>query len=176
MKDQGSTRIIKRYSNRKLYDTESSRYVTLNDISGLVKNGVEVGIIDNSSHEDITSVVLAQIILEAEKNRGETSINVLRRIIQSGGETISDLIARKAGQKKGERRPRDGKQILKGLSESAQRSIDELQARVDEFVSAAVTASPVAKSVHTELISLQDRIKQLEDRLRKLRKGLGDGF
>ncbi len=57
-------KIIKRYTNRKLYDTVESRYVTLDEIAAMVKAGAEVKIIDNRSKEDLTTVTLAQIIFE----------------------------------------------------------------------------------------------------------------
>jgi polyhydroxyalkanoate synthesis regulator protein len=55
-------RIIKRYSNRKLYDTKDSRYVTLLQIAEMVRSGEEVQIIDNNTKDDLTEVTLAQII------------------------------------------------------------------------------------------------------------------
>ena len=60
-------RVIKRYSNRKLYDTKDSRYVTLLQIAEMVRAGEEVQIIDNNSKEDLTEVTLAQIIYEEQK-------------------------------------------------------------------------------------------------------------
>src|SRR6202021_3637639 len=60
-------RIIKRYSNRKLYDTKDSRYVTLLQIAEMVRSGEEVQIIDNNTKDDLTEVTLAQIIYEEQK-------------------------------------------------------------------------------------------------------------
>ena len=64
-------RLIKRYANRKLYDTRDSRYVTLQQIAEFVRRGDDVQIIDNKSKEDLTNVTLAQIIYEEEKKGGE---------------------------------------------------------------------------------------------------------
>ena len=61
-----TTRKIKRYSNRKLYDMTESRYVTLDEVAHFVQEGDEVQIIDNKTKEDITSVTLAQIVYEQE--------------------------------------------------------------------------------------------------------------
>ena len=58
------TKVIKRYANRKLYDTEQSTYVTLDEIEQMIKDGEELKIIDNKSKEDITHVTLAQILFE----------------------------------------------------------------------------------------------------------------
>ena len=62
-----TTKIIKRYSNRKLYDTERSCYVTLDEIALMIREGEELKIIDKDSGENLTSVTFAQIIFEAEK-------------------------------------------------------------------------------------------------------------
>ena len=64
-----STRVIKRYANRKLYDTQQSCYVTLEQIAKLIQQGAEVKVVDNNSKEDLTSITLAQIIFEEEKKK-----------------------------------------------------------------------------------------------------------
>src|SRR5215471_4917791 len=88
------TRIIKRYANRKLYDTEHSRYVTLDQISEMIRNGDDVKIVDNKTKEDLTTVTLAQIIFEEEKKqRSFLPLNAMRNIIQSGGERIEELVS-----------------------------------------------------------------------------------
>ncbi|WP_428262001.1 polyhydroxyalkanoate synthesis regulator DNA-binding domain-containing protein [Haliangium sp.] len=90
MKD---ARVIKRYANRKLYDTQHSRYVTLEQISEMVRNGDDVKIIDNKTKEDLTSVTLAQIIFEEEKKqRSFLSLQTMRNIIQNGGESFANLV------------------------------------------------------------------------------------
>jgi polyhydroxyalkanoate synthesis repressor PhaR len=78
-------RVIKRYSNRKLYDTKDSRYVTLLQIAEMVRGGEEVQIIDNNTKEDLTEVTLAQIIYEEQKQKASTSKNVPLQ-------TLKDLI------------------------------------------------------------------------------------
>lgn len=86
-------RIIKRYANRKLYDTQRSRYVTLEQISEMIRNGDDVKIIDNKSKEDLTSVTLAQIIFEEEKKqRSFLSLQTMKDLIQNGGESLSHLV------------------------------------------------------------------------------------
>ena len=86
-------RIIKRYANRKLYDTQHSKYVTLEQISAMIRNGDDVKIIDNKTKEDLTSVTLAQIIFEEEKKqRSFLSLQTMRDIIQNGGESLSNLV------------------------------------------------------------------------------------
>lgn len=81
--------LIKRYPNRKLYDTEAKRYVTLEDIAGLIRGGEEVRVVDHESGDDVTSLTLTQIILEQEKKTsGYLSSSLLTGIIRSGGSTL----------------------------------------------------------------------------------------
>ena len=80
-------RIIKRYSNRKLYDTKDSRYVTLQQIGEMVRAGEEVQIIDNATKEDKTEVTLALIISEDLKAQPRSvPLGTLRDLIQERGE------------------------------------------------------------------------------------------
>jgi polyhydroxyalkanoate synthesis repressor PhaR len=82
--------LIKRYANRKLYDSESRRYVTLNEVSGMIRQGAEVQVIDHATNEDITSLVLTQIILEAGKKEGELlPLSFLVNLIQKSKERLS---------------------------------------------------------------------------------------
>ncbi|MFH2009417.1 MAG: polyhydroxyalkanoate synthesis regulator DNA-binding domain-containing protein [bacterium] len=84
-------RVIKRYANRKLYDTQHSCYVTLEQIAAMIREGEDVQIIDNNSKDDLTSVTLAQIIFEEEKKRRLLPLVGLRSIIQTSGESIQDF-------------------------------------------------------------------------------------
>src|SRR5687768_12861079 len=89
--DRPPGRIIKRYANRKLYDTEHSRYVTLDQISEMIRNGDDVKIVDNKTKEDLTTVTLAQIIFEEEKKqRSFLPLGAMRNIIQSGGQWFAE--------------------------------------------------------------------------------------
>src|SRR6188472_3919941 len=93
------TRIIKRYANRKLYDTQHSRYVTLDQIAEMIRGGDDVKIVDNKTKEDLTSVTLAQIIFEEEKRQKSfLPLQAMRNIIQSGGESISQLVNQAKGR------------------------------------------------------------------------------
>jgi polyhydroxyalkanoate synthesis repressor PhaR len=85
-------RLIKRYPNRKLYDTAAKCYVTLEDLAALICAGHEIQVLDNASGEDLTAVTLTQIIFEKEKQqRGFLPEGVLTGLIQAGGETLNTL-------------------------------------------------------------------------------------
>jgi polyhydroxyalkanoate synthesis repressor PhaR len=90
-------RAIKRYPNRKLYDTEAKQYVTLDGIALLIREGEEVKVVDHASGEDLTALTLTQVILEQEKKRGGfLPQSVLTGLIQAGGDTLSSLRRRLA--------------------------------------------------------------------------------
>ncbi|MBL8716409.1 MAG: hypothetical protein JNL79_10460 [Myxococcales bacterium] len=85
-------RVVKRYSNRKLYDTRESRYVTLLQIAEMVRAGEEVQIIDNATKDDLTEVTLAQIIYEEQKQSSglgrSVPLQTLRDLIHQRGERL----------------------------------------------------------------------------------------
>jgi len=84
--------VIKRYPNRKLYDTDAKRYITLNEIAALIRAGEEVIVTDHATDEDLTAVVLTQIIFEQEKlQRGFLPKSVLTNLVRAGGDTLSTL-------------------------------------------------------------------------------------
>lgn len=84
--------VIKRYPNRKLYDTEAKRYITLNEIAALIRTGEEVVVMDHSTDEDLTAVVLTQIIFEQEKQqKGFLPKSVLTNLVRAGGGTLGTL-------------------------------------------------------------------------------------
>ena len=112
-------KVIKRYTNRKLYDTVESRYVTLDEIAGMIKEGVEVQIVDNRTKEDLTSVTLAQIIFEEEKKQNQMPLAVLREIIRRPGESLTGFIQKEVT-------PR-----VASIREEAESRLDKLLRRED---------------------------------------------
>lgn len=77
--------VIKRYSNRKLYDVQESRYVTLEELEGLIRAGKEIKVVDAATGEDLTSVTLAQILLENERtHRAGLPTTFLHQLIKHG--------------------------------------------------------------------------------------------
>jgi polyhydroxyalkanoate synthesis repressor PhaR len=85
-------RVIKRYANRKLYDQQASRYVSLDDLLALIRAGEDVQVLDAGTGDDLTSVTLAQVILERERaRRGGLPATFLHQIIRHG-ETWQDFV------------------------------------------------------------------------------------
>jgi polyhydroxyalkanoate synthesis repressor PhaR len=84
--------IIKRYNNRKLYDTHAKRYVTLFDLADMIRQGDDVTVLDHANGEDITSQIQAQIIFEQERQaRGGLPNTVLTHLIQASNQTLKQL-------------------------------------------------------------------------------------
>jgi polyhydroxyalkanoate synthesis repressor PhaR len=167
-------RVIKRYQNRKLYDTIASRYVTLDDIADLIRQGEDVQIIDNQSHDDLTSVTLTQIIFEQEKKKKSLlPLATLRNIIQSGGEKIVDFVQSSI---------ESGVSSITHAREEAERYIDKIIKKgdlsleegrhlikefIDEKLKTALDAVSVLPSLHSEIRALRKKIDQLENKLKK---------
>lgn len=89
-----STRVIKKYANRRLYDTEDSKYVTLKDIKNIIALGQDVQIIDDTSNEDITRGLLLQIVSEQELGGSPIlSKAVLKQLIRFYGHPMQDMMS-----------------------------------------------------------------------------------
>lgn len=181
-------RIIKRYANRKLYDTQHSRYVTLDQIAEMIREGDDVKIIDNRSKDDLTSVTLAQIIFEEEKKQKSfLPLQAMRNIIQSGGDSITHLVSQ-AQRRVNEILPhkRDGDDELdegtalteadgrggplairefREFVQSSQRTIDEWQRKIDGRIQAVVEGISPLAGLHSDVRNLQGRIAELEAKL-----------
>jgi polyhydroxyalkanoate synthesis repressor PhaR len=84
--------LLKKYANRRLYDTEKSRYVTLNNVAHMIKEGRQVEVIDAKTMEDVTALILTQIILEMGKDKnGLLPVPLLHLIIQYGENVLEEF-------------------------------------------------------------------------------------
>lgn len=188
------TRIIKRYANRKLYDTEHSRYVTLDQISEMIRNGDDVKIVDNKTKEDLTTVTLAQIIFEEEKKqRSFLPLNAMRNIIQSGGEWFAEAQRRVQSILPGKRKDDEGAddvppaepgdeamekrrslQSLREWVDHSRQRLEDWQKQVDGKIRGAidnVSQSLPWAGVNRDVAALADRIADLELKLKQLEAG-----
>ncbi len=85
--------VIKKYGNRRMYDTSTSRYINLEDIAELVRNGTDVKVVDAKTGADLTSITLAQIIMEhAKEEPGGFPLELLRQIIVAGNHAGREVI------------------------------------------------------------------------------------
>jgi polyhydroxyalkanoate synthesis repressor PhaR len=166
-------RIIKRYSNRKLYDTKDSRYVTLLQIAEMVRTGEEVQIIDNNTKDDLTEITLAQIIYEEQKAHARSvPLQTLKEIIHARTEKVlADLregpIGRLIpGAKPGEETTVTGKDGKPTLVDQAKEKLEEVQHNLDERVRTVLNGFRPLQQLQQEVKRLNERIEELEKRLK----------
>jgi len=81
---------IRKYSNRRLYDTSSSSPITLADLASMIRDGTEIRVVDASTGENLTRTILLQIILENEQDANLLPVSFLRRVIETGSEAAAD--------------------------------------------------------------------------------------
>jgi polyhydroxyalkanoate synthesis repressor PhaR len=113
-------KIIKRYQNRKLYDTDASCYVTLDEIAEMIQQGEEVSVVDNRNQKDITAITLTQIIFEKQKrSESPVPISTLRHIIQQGDGSFSSFLSKAS----------DGNQL--DVIRSLENQVRDLSAKLD---------------------------------------------
>lgn len=162
--------VIKRYSNRKLYDTQESRYVTLEELEELIRAGREISVVDVSTGEDLTSVTLAQIILENERNHRATLPTAFLHQLIKHGEAWQDFVQKSL------------RSSLEGLMSSqreADRVLRDWAARAGwlaaggpaEGVKTERRTEPAEADVLREEVSvLREQLRALEERLEKRRE------
>lgn len=178
-------KVIKRYTNRKLYDTVESRYVTLDEIAEMVKQGVEVKILDNRTKEDLTSVTLAQIVFEEEKKKNQMPLSVLREIIRHPGESLNEFISTQVSPRVASLKEEAGQRIDKLLGregaehegpmtpaellKQSQKAVEAWQAKIDERVKAVVeNVLGGLPALGRDLSTLVQRLEQLEKKVEQL--------
>lgn len=87
------TRLIRKYGNRRLYDTASKRYVNLDEIAGMVREGDDIQVVDAKTGEDLTRTTLTQIIMEDARNReGGLPLEILRELISLSDKARHELL------------------------------------------------------------------------------------
>ena len=178
-------KVIKRYTNRKLYDTVESRYVTLDEIAEMVKQGVEVQIVDNRTKEDLTSVTLAQIVFEEEKKKNQMPLSVLREIIRRPQDSLNEITAT-VTQRVANFREEATNRLDKLLGREAeaepltpaalltqsQKVVEAWQAKIDERVKHAIeNVLGNLPALGRDLNTLVQRIEQMEKRISEIEEG-----
>ncbi len=177
-------KIIKRYTNRKLYDTVESRYVTLDEIAEMIKGGAEVKVVDNRTKDDLTAVTLAQIIFEEEKKTSKMSMKTLLGLIRHGSEVAQSLVDGAGGDLRGRvdavrqaaesrvhsilARGQQTGEKARELVSASQEALQGLQKRIDERVRAAAEGVQQLPEVKRQLDDISQRIASLEAKLEEL--------
>jgi polyhydroxyalkanoate synthesis repressor PhaR len=178
-------RVIKRYSNRKLYDTKDSRYVTLLQIAEMVRTSEEVQIIDNNTKEDLTEVTLAQIIYEEQKQKASSRnvpLQTLKELIHQRTEKVlSDLregpigrLIPGSGKSEPPKSPdaestaENGAPEKPSLVDQAKGTFEDWQHKIDERVKAVLPSILPWQQLQHEIKRLNARIEELEEKLKSM--------
>ncbi len=94
MNRPGAQRVIKKYSNRRLYDTAESRYITLDELAECVRRGAEARVLDAQTGDDLTQATLAQIIIEGRGAAQFLSVPILTQLIRMNDDALSEFFGR----------------------------------------------------------------------------------
>jgi len=84
-------RLIKKYSNRRMYDTKTSQPITLSELAELIKRGEEIQVMGHQTGKDLTSITLIQVLLGQEKDKKEPFSALLRELIKERGNSVLEL-------------------------------------------------------------------------------------
>ncbi|RJP25887.1 MAG: hypothetical protein C4520_01670 [Candidatus Abyssobacteria bacterium SURF_5] len=178
------TRTIKRYANRKLYDTQASRYVGLHDILKLIRSDEDLEVVDSRTGEDLTSVILAQAMAEEEKSKGNVlSQDTLKELIKRGNESLNQFMKKSRFARKGalqmaeesaskyykklleygEVDEEEAKKYLRQLSDAVTRRRRSMEREINERVSDFVKAMKLPTRADLDRISR--KIDAIADKL-----------
>jgi len=136
-------RLIKRYESRKLYDTEESRYVSLEDIAAWIREGQDVRVVDNATAADVTSQTLTQIIVEeGRKGAAPLPSELLHELVRLGERTVSS-------------------------------GIEQVQGQIGRFVEASIDRLGPVRRAREEMTVLRERLEHLERSLSDLEEETG---
>lgn len=172
--------IIKKYANRRLYNTRTSSYITLDHLAQMVKDNVDFQVIDAKTGSDLTHSILAQIIME-EESTGEQMLptNFLRQLIGMYGNSMQALLPSYLEASMEHFRDNQNK-LRKAIEDSigtnplaqiAQRNMEMLKAAASAFVPGAVAredAKPAAEG--DDLATLREQMQEMQKKLDQLAK------
>ena len=159
--------VIKKYGNRRLYDSSNSQYVNLDDIAGLVRDGQQVQVVDAKTGQDLTRVTLTQIITEDAKGKQTgLPLELLRQLIVASDEVRQEFVM----------------WYLKSAFDTYQKVQESVQSRLGEVQSAILSpvdmmkkflgaAAPTPAEAEPEVDALRKHIAELEARLKKSARG-----
>jgi polyhydroxyalkanoate synthesis repressor PhaR len=191
MLGEKNMRIIKKYQNRKLYDTKDSCYITLDEIASLIKKGEDVTVIDNRTKADVTSIILTQILVDQEKsNKSILPLTMLKDIIQRGHGSLFDFIQRyvllgvDSEQDKeveaeryidklvtrGELSKTEGKTLLKEVLTPPAEGQSDFDQYIGNRVSTTLEETPKLSDIEKSISSLASKLDSIERKLSELER------
>ena len=145
--------LIKKYANRKLYDTRTSRYITLEGIADLVRNGHEIKVVDRDSGHDLTQVTLSQIVLSQEKNGPARLVDAGGEAVHDRGQALLDYVRKTLA-------------VPADLRNQMERRREDLEERADETIERALRRLRIPS--HTDIDRINARLDRITAQLKKL--------
>jgi polyhydroxyalkanoate synthesis repressor PhaR len=146
------THLIKKYANRKLYDTRTSRYITLEGIADLVREGKEIHVVDRDTGQDLTQVTLSQLVLSAEKRGPARLVDAGADAIHDRGQVLLDYVRKTLN-------------VPGDLVNQVERRRSDIESMVDEAIERALRRLRIP-SRH-DIDRLNERIDELSAQLKK---------
>ena len=174
---EGEPVIIKKYANRRLYNTESSSYITLDHLAAMTREGRDFKVVDAKTDEDITHNVLTQIIME-EESRGQTMlpVNFLRQLIAMYGDSMQAMVPGylEASMESFRRNHEQFKTAVEGafanspFAEIAKRNMQMFEAAAEAFKPGGARPAPAAPGKEEDVATLKAELARLQEKIDKL--------
>ena len=145
--------LIKKYANRKLYDTRTSRYITLEEIAELVRDGHEIRVVDRDNGHDLTQVTLSQIVLSQEKRGPARLVDAGGDVLYEGGQALLDYVRKTLN-------------VPSEIRVQMERRRDDIEEKADEAIVRALRRLRIPS--HTDIDRINARLDKISAQLKKL--------
>ena len=162
------TVLIKRYANRKLYNTDTSRYITLKGIGELIERGDEVRVMDNETGEDITSITLSQILVDTERRDRAVPRTLLSDLIQKSGDALYGALKKGVGDAQGgiEELQRNMRRAVRAREEAFSEARSEWESSMQKAVEKVFHALDLPR--RTDIDALNANLERVAAALERL--------
>jgi len=145
--------LIKKYANRKLYDTRTSRYITLDGIAELVREGHEINVVDRANGTDLTQLTLSQVVLSHEKRGPARLVDAGGEVIHERGQALLDYVRKTLN-------------VPSDLRNQMERRREDLEERADDAMAVALRRLRIPS--HTDIDRINARLDRITAQLKKL--------
>jgi polyhydroxyalkanoate synthesis repressor PhaR len=145
--------LIKKYANRKLYDTRTSRYITLDGIAELVREGHEVKVVDRDNGHDLTQVTLSQVVLSQEKRGPARLVDAGGEVIAERGQALLDYVRKTLN-------------VPSDLRNQMERRREDFEERADEAIEGTLRRLRIPS--HTDIDRINARLDRITAQLKQI--------
>jgi polyhydroxyalkanoate synthesis repressor PhaR len=145
--------LIKKYANRKLYDTRTSRYITLEGIAELVRSGHEIKVVDRDNGNDLTQLTLSQLVLSHEKHGPGRLVDAGGEVIHDRGQALLDYVRKTLN-------------VPSDLKTQMERRREDFEERADEAMAGALRRLRIPS--HTDIDRINERLDRISAQLKNL--------